>query len=288
MNKIKKALLEAIKGTATGASMLVPGVSGGTMALLMGFYDKLLDAVGNLFKNPKKNIGTILFYMVFVGLGFILFSNVMTFLLNTIGQPMYLFFIGTILCSIPFLIKKAGLISLKPTDLLFTSAGIIFVALLSFLPEGMFNYTEASGVMKYVALLIAGVLIAVALVLPGISLSHILLVLGIYETVLTAIKAFDIKFLIPIGIFALLGVVLVVKGLDTAMKKFTKQTFMTIIGFVIASSVDIFIKNIVTAPPKGITILFCVIAFVLGGGMTFALSSISKTKNKEKEALTNG
>ncbi len=286
--KIKNLLLEALKGSATGASMLVPGVSGGTMALLMGFYDKLLDATGSFFKNPKKNSLTLLFYICFVGLGFILFSNVMSFLLNTIGQPMYLFFIGTILCSIPFLVKKAGISVLKGTDFLFTVAGILFVVLLSVLPEGILNYAEASGPMKAVALFASGILIAIALVLPGVSLSHILLVLGIYETILEAVKNFDLKFLLPIGIFSLIGVLVVVKGLDLAMKKFTKQTFMTIIGFIIASSVDIFIKNISAEPPAGITVFYCILAFLLGGGMTFILSSFSQKTKSAKEAENHG
>lgn len=286
--KIKNIILEAMKGTATGASMLVPGVSGGTMALLMGFYDKLLDAAGGFFKNPKKNAATLFFYAVFVGLGFLLFSNIMSLLLEIIGQPMYLFFIGTILCSIPFLIKKAGISLLKGTDFLFTIAGILFVAILSMLPEGLLNYMEASGVMKIISLLISGLLIAVALVLPGVSLSHMMLVLGIYETFLGAVKGLDLKFLLPIGIFSLAGVALIVKGLDTAMKKFTKQTFMTIIGFVIASSVDIFIRNITVLPPTGIQIVYCVLAFLLGGGLTFALSSFSDRKDSAKEVKNHG
>ena len=170
MKNIKNLILEAIKGLVTGASMLIAGVSGGTMALILGFYDKLIDAVSNIFKDLKKNIFTILFYMITVGLGFFIFAEVMKFLIENIKQPLFLFFIGAILGSVPMLFKKTGIKVFKITDFAFTIAGILLVFALSFLPENIFNYTEANGFSQILILLFSGILIAIALVLPGISM----------------------------------------------------------------------------------------------------------------------
>ena len=283
MKNIKNLILEAIKGLVTGASMLIAGVSGGTMALILGFYDKLIDAVSNIFKDLKKNIFTILFYMITVGLGFFIFAEVMKFLIENIKQPLFLFFIGAILGSVPMLFKKTRIKVFKITDFAFTIAGILLVFALSFLPENIFNYTEANGFSQILILLFAGILIAIALVLPGISFSHMLLVLGLYESVLLAITTFDIKFLLPLGIATLIGVALMAKLLAYAMKKHTRQTFMVIIGFAIASVADIFKRNVSNDLPSGIWIFYCVIAFIIGVAITYIISRFSKDK-KEVDA----
>ena len=96
LNKTKNYVTEAFKALFTGASMLIPGVSGGTMALVLGFYDKLLKAVSNLFKNFLKSAGTLLFYVIFVGGGFVLFSGVMSWLTENLRLPVYSFFVGAV------------------------------------------------------------------------------------------------------------------------------------------------------------------------------------------------
>ena len=98
---------EGAKGVLTGASMLVPGISGGTMALIFGYYDRLINAAAGIFKNFKKNIFTILFYMITVAAGFVIFSWPMSFLLENFSFIMFCFFVGTIIGSLVLFKKKA-------------------------------------------------------------------------------------------------------------------------------------------------------------------------------------
>ncbi len=275
MNKvnIKKALPEAAKGLFTGAAMIVPGMSGGTMALIFGFYHRLVDSASNIFKDFKKNFLTLLFYVIFIGGGFVLFSGVMEWLMGRFPLPVYSFFTGAILGGIPLIFKQAKTSSkVKFYDALYPVLGAAVVFLLGLIPEDALNISLGSSIWGYVVLLVAGVFLAAALVLPGISFSHMMLVLGIYEPFVTAIKELDILYLLPIALSVLIGVFVVVKVMDKAMKRFTKQTFLIIIGFVAASAADIIIESVLPlAMDKGL-IYAPILAAALGFAVIFLIS----------------
>lgn len=275
-HKTKNYVIEALKALFTGASMLIPGVSGGTMALVLGFYDKLLKAISNVFKNFFKSVGTLLFYVIFVGGGFVLFSGAMSWLTENFRLPVYSFFVGAVLGGLPSVFKRGG--SGKKTilsGLPFLIAGVAIVILLSLIPEG--NAVSASNIPM---LILAGIMIAIALVMPGISFSHMLLVFGIYETVLNAIKSLDILYLLPIGIASVIGVLLLAKLLDFCMEKYPAQSFYCCAGFALASSVDIWRKGVFPEFAGPLTYLW----FILAGAAGFvAIYFISMLGSKHAD-----
>ena len=242
---IKGILLSALKGMATGAAMLIPGVSGGTMALIFGFYDRLVDAASNIFRDFRRNFKTLLSYLIFIGLGFILFSGVMGWLIGEAPLPVYSFFTGAILGGLPVIYGKAKAVSFKPLDAVYPLVGIASIILLSLIPEDLLAMDGERGVLWYIIMLAAGVFLAAALILPGISFSHMMLVLGLYEPFTSAIKELDILYLLPIALSVLIGVFLVVKLLDGFMKKHPKPTFLTVLGFVIASAGELVIDSVI-------------------------------------------
>lgn len=275
---------EGAKGVLTGASMLVPGISGGTMALIFGFYDRLINAAAGIFKNFKKNFLTILFYMLTVAGGFILFSWPMSFLLENVQFIMFCFFVGTLIGSLVLFKKKAQIEKFKISDGIYFIVGIAISLGITLIPEDAISYNAEGGLMGNMLLyIIAGILIAIALILPGISLSHILLVLGIQTLILDWVKTLDILPLIPFGIFSVIFVCAFIKILEFALNKKARITYMIIAGFVLFSAGDIAYKNIIpfaASPAPTVNYILNIIAgiliFALGTGLTVYISKKSK------------
>lgn len=282
--KKDSVIKEGIKGVLTGASMLVPGISGGTMALIFGFYDKLINAAAGIFKNFKKNILTILFYMITVAAGFVVFAWPMSFLLEKVNFIMFCFFVGTLIGSLVLFKKKAAVSKFKISDAICFLIGVLIALGITFIPEDAISYNPDGGIAGNLVLyIVSGILISVALILPGISLSHILLVLGIQTLILDSIKTLDILSLIPFGVFSVIFVCAFIKILEFALNKKTRITYTVISGFVLFSAVDIAVKNILpfAASPSAtaeyiLNIAAGIIIFVLGTALTAYISVKSK------------
>lgn len=248
-SKIKSDLSIILKGFIIGSSMSVPGVSGGTMAILLGIYDKLISAISNFLKDIK---GNILFLMKFCGgaaLGIGSLAFVIQYLLEKFPFPVSFFFLGAVIGGLPALYQKTKESKLSISSVIYFLLGLAIVLSISYLPTGNINLSEGRGIMYLVSLLIVGIIIALALVLPGISTSHMLLVLGMYDAMLLAITKFDIMYIGALGISTLIGVFLITKPLEWTMKRFPHQTYCLIIGFVIGSTKEIFIEKIIPAVP---------------------------------------
>ena len=266
---MKKHLLNVLKGLIIGASMLIPGVSGGTMAIVLNTYDELLAAVSHFFRDPKRH-GLLL--ATFGGgglLGVFLFSKVILTVTERFRYPMMFFFLGAILGGVPALWKKTGIREFKPLQLLWPLLGIAAVSLLSFTPDTLFT-VDSGNPIYLLMLLLAGLLAAVALILPGISISYMLLVLGLYEPTMTAIHEIQISFLLPMAIGLAAGTLLMVKLLEKAMTKYPAITYPVIIGFLLGSLPQVF-----PGIPTGINWLICPFTLAAGFLAIWALCRIS-------------
>ncbi len=219
---------------AIGAAMLIPGVSGGTTAIILGIYDRLIRAVSDLTKHFKSNFFFLMQTAVAGLIGVLVFSKAVLWLTDRFYFPMRYFFIGAILGSVPLMLKKADIKGSNLWQTVFILPGVLMAVGLNFLPRSELT----SG--NIWLLPVCGLVIAAALVLPGISTSHILLVLGMYETVLQAIVAVNWLYIGILGISVTAGILLCTKFLEKAMNHFPVQTFLMITGFVMASVYDIF------------------------------------------------
>lgn len=222
-----------LKGLVIGATMIVPGVSGGTMAIMLGIYDRLILAVSSFGKNKKENFLFLLTFAISVGVGLFLFATPVTWLLKHYEIPTLCFFIVVILCGVPAIGKKSGVKNVRFSTVAYMLLGAIIVVCISRIPGNVFR-TES-----FVGLMLAGVLSAAALILPGISFSHFLLVLGIYNQLLESMQTLDVSFLLPLGAGVLMGIVLLSKLLESLMRNYPKQTYMIILGFILGSAAEI-------------------------------------------------
>lgn len=239
--------------------MLIPGVSGGTMAIILNCYDKLLSAVSHFFRNPKKNADFLIVFIIGGLLGVFLFSNIILTITNTFPFPMLFFFMGAILGGLPALLTHAKVDGkFQWRQILYVLVGIAVVVGMSLEPEGLFA-VEGGGFESVLILFVAGILCAAALILPGISISYMLLIFGLYEPVMSAISSLDFGFLLPIGIGLIAGTLLMVKLLEKAMVEAPQVTYPVIIGFLIGSLPQVF-----PGIPSGINWLICPIMLAAG------------------------
>ena len=279
-----KQLEILLKGLWIGGTMTVPGVSGGTMAILVGIYDRLIGAVSGLVPGRngatsgqeqaekadgscaggvdgarkqgldwtsyrKKAFASILFLTVFLlgaGLGMLLFAKLISGLLEqpVAGGYVRFFFLGAVAGGMPLILASAKVKKFSLWLLVLPVIGAALVYGLNFLPEEMFSLETAGGVGAFLLKLAGGILLAIALVLPGVSASQMLYTLGIYEELISCISDFRLLPLIPLGIGTALGTVLVTKTLDMLMKRYPKQTFLIIFGFILGSLPELFPQNV--------------------------------------------
>ncbi|MBO5930508.1 MAG: DUF368 domain-containing protein, partial [Clostridia bacterium] len=184
---MKNYVMLFLKGFIVGGSMLVPGVSGGSMAIILGVYDELIHATSNFFKNTKKHLTFLLLFVLGTILGFVVIANPLKRLIAWNEKLVMYFFIGAVAGSIPMIFKKARAHKLEFRSLFYVLVGLFCMWLVSQIPENSFAAKDGiDGILTQAA---GGVLASTALVLPGISVSYLLVVMGIYQSTLSAIAA---------------------------------------------------------------------------------------------------
>jgi len=289
-------LINFFKGMVIGTANLIPGVSGGTMALVMGIYERLVGAIGKFITDKKRRKEYFFFLLPIVcGMvaGILIFARVFSFLLasDIFSQPTYFFFIGLILGSLPFLMTVHPDMKIRVSRILFFILGLALVILIAFIGGtenpvdvskikftilNLFNITDIS--IKYAFwLLFCGLLAAAAMVVPGVSGSAILLGLGEYKNVLYFVSELMVIQLIIFGIGAVIGIFGCARLIDYFLKKFPANTYYFIIGLVIASIFQIAIQFSKNIKLSFLPILLSVMALILGFLLAYGVSKIKKT-----------
>lgn len=239
-----------IKGMLMGIADLIPGVSGGTIALITGVYRDLITALNNinfknifnnLFKNFKLHKFDLLSALILgIGLSIILFSNLILFLLENYNNQISSFFFGLIICSIYVLLKKIKHLKTYDIVLLLFSGFIVYQLL-------KLNSYEQEINLTYI--FICGFLCSSAMILPGISGSYILLILGAYKFLLEKLNTVFVVnsdsylYLITFVSGAILGVLTFSRFIKWLFKSFEDKTLIVLIGFILGSVANIIPSN---------------------------------------------
>ena len=256
-------LVDVIKGMLVGVANVIPGVSGGTMMVSMGIYEKIIGVVNNLFKDIKKSILTLLPIGIGLVLGVVVFSFIIPFCLEEFPFPTCFCFIGLILGGVPAIIKPAKESLAKEGKKINVGHIVIFTALFA-LAVGMaaMNETETNSAnfeltpIFMIILLAVGVISAATMVIPGVSGSLVLMILGFYGGIMSSISgfissvlAFDwgaifhyTGILAPFGIGVIVGIFAVAKLIEWLFAKYPSYTYGGILGLIVASPVAIIIK----------------------------------------------
>lgn len=255
------------KGIFVGLANIIPGVSGGTIAVVLRIFDQLIDSINNFFKTPKKYIAFLLPLFLGAGTGIVLFSKLLDFLLKYYSFPTTLFFVGLVCGSIPLIYSQACKKSVKPVYFLVSVISFLFVVCISLLKQSSANVQVNINAFWIFKLIIAGIISSSAMVIPGISGSFVMVLLGIYNIILTSISdlvtvissnfkgIFSSKFfsaifniissksfliLLFVGIGIILGVIIVSRIIDFLLKKAFSLTYFCILGLIFGSIFAIF------------------------------------------------
>lgn len=248
---MKDKIVLFIKGIILGISFVIPGVSGGTLAVLMGIYEELIEAASNFYKS-LNDFKKYFIYLLPIGLGVVfsvsVFARIIKFGLDKAPIITILIFLGMIIGGIPSLCKnvKGYKITIKDISLMLVGMLIVLSMLIFHKSSNLVTFDNIN-MYGYVILFFVGMLAAVTMVVPGISGSFTLMLIGYYEPVLnmvneiTAFKNLSTN-IILMCVFMLgvvLGIVFVSKIIDWCLKHYKKETYYAIIGFVLSSIVSV-------------------------------------------------
>ncbi len=269
-------------GAWIGGTMTVPGVSGGSMAMILGVYDRLIGSVNGIFHKERRR-ESILFLLKFLlgaVAGLFLFSKLITFLLENeaCAFPTRFFFLGAVVGGAPMIFRSAGVKRVSAAVFLYPIIGIAAALSISLIPSGLFEIGGEGFLSLLLGILIqlvGGLVIAVALVLPGISVSQMLLVLGIYEPLTEAVSSLDFMALlsfIPLVIGTLAGIFLTTGILERAMGRHPMGTYLLIFGFILGSLPELF-----PGLPTGWEIPLCILTAAAGFCAIFWISKKEAT-----------
>ncbi|MBR5127394.1 MAG: DUF368 domain-containing protein [Roseburia sp.] len=242
------------KGMLIGIANIIPGVSGGTMAVSMGIYDKLIRCISHPFKDLKNNL--LFLFPIAIGMGIAIIASAfgIDYLFETFPLQTNLLFVGLIMGSLPTIYGKVKAVTMRLGHVL---AAVIFFAIVVGMAVlngagGSYVQLEAN-VTGMILLFFIGVVASATMVIPGVSGSMMLLLLGYYNPILDTIKAFfvavlDFDFptlfgtvllLAPFGIGVLVGMVVIAKIIEMVFERFPSYAYWAIIGLLFGSPIAI-------------------------------------------------
>jgi len=287
-NPINDWVIRLVKGILVGIGFILPGLSGGVLAVILGIYDRLIKFLSDLRKNFISNL--LYFVPVFIGaaIGIVLFSILVEKAFGKYAAQFICLFIGFVIGTFPSLFKTAGKHGRSVKDyIIFTLATILIFALMMVGEQQLTEVTPS--VLAWSG---SGALIGLGVVIPGMSPSNFLIYFGLYDKMATGIKDFDFAVIIPLLIGFVLCVLLFAKVASYLFKKYYSGMYHFILGMVVGSSLAIFPAIVfpsfeqVQLANSGLNlssaILYCVILLIVGTVASFLFSKVEEKYPREE------
>lgn len=260
----EKMIKNILKGMVIGIANIVPGVSGGTMMVAMGIYDKLIHCITHLFSEFKKNVMFLIPIVIGMGIAIVASAVGLEYLFEHFPIQTNLLFVGLILGGLPAIWKNVKAEQEKSSTGI--RVGHIIICILFFaLVTGMAVLGEREGnaanmdfnLINVIKMFAVGVIAAATMVIPGVSGSMVLLLLGYYNSILTAINDFlrallaldmdgilqGFGVLVPFGIGVVVGIFAIAKLVEIIFAKFPLYAYWAIIGLIVASPIAILLMG---------------------------------------------
>ena len=293
-------LINGIRGFFMALADSVPGVSGGTIAFILGFYDKFIGSLNSLIYGKKQEKKEAILFLIKIGIGWAIGMISAVLVLTSLFQKhiysISSLFLGFIISSIPvIIITEKEVLKGKYINVIFTIIGIAVVALITYFNPIAGNETTVNianlNIGLGIYIFIVGMVAISAMVLPGISGSTLLLIFGLYIPIVTAVKnLLHLNFeclpaIIIFGFGIIAGVLLVIKGIKIALEKFRSQTIYCVIGLMIGSLYAIVMgPTTLDVPQEPLShATFSIVFFILGGAIIFGLEKLKNViENKNK------
>ena len=286
-------ILDVVRGAVIGVSNIIPGVSGGTMAVSMGIYDRVIYAVNQLFRQFKKSFREILPILIGVLIGLFAFAALIGSLLGTNSDeipgtrlPTNFAFIGLILGGLPAIFKRVNMREAKFPGLILFLLFLALVVVLPLLsPPEMRTVDHSLGTALLMIPL--GAIASTTMVIPGVSGSMILMLLGYYNSVINAMNDLrgrdwsSLMILAPYAIGLVLGIVFIAKLMNYLLREHAALTFCAIFGLVVGSPVTLLMQNRECFPlANGGTWIASIVCLVIGFMIAWFMSTLDNQQLK--------
>lgn len=296
-SKLREFFLDVIRGFAIGIAFIIPGFSGGSIAAILGIYEKLVGAIADIFKSFKKSVLTLLPIAIGMAIGVISLLFPLGWALEKFPFPTVCLFVGLAIGGLPSITDKlSGRI--KTTNVAACAIPLIAAASLSFLPVSGDVNLFGLNLGGYLLLVIIGLVGSTALVVPGISGSMLLLIFGYYNPIVNMItdhllagKDVGTSFAV-LGFTALgigIGFILISKIMKFLLKNYPRGTYFAILGFIVGSIPAIYMSTakeagftLSTLPTSVLHWIMCIVMLAVGFALSFALVLYSKRTGKSE------
>lgn len=300
MRAAKDIAINFTRGFCMALADSVPGVSGGTVAFLLGFYDRFIESLDDLFHGKKRGRIEAVAFLIKLAFGWIIgfgiSAAVLTSFFDSHIYEVSSLFMGFIVCAVPIIaLEEKASIKGRYANLVFTVAGVALVAAVTMLSPASGAGVDVSiehldfGLAAYV--FFAAMIAISAMVLPGISGSTLLLIFGLYVPIMGAVRGImglDFAYVPVLTVFVLgvvCGVLLFVRFIRLCLKRYRSQAIYFIIGMMIGSLYSITQGPLtlkVPAPAMGVD-EFSVLFFIIGGAVVGGLQLLKKTLDDAAE-----
>lgn len=247
-----------LKGVMMGVANIIPGVSGGTMAVSMGIYDKMIHAATHLLSEFKKSMKILIPIVIGMVIGIVALARIIEFMFAKVPFQTNLLFIGLIVGGLPAITGKVKGKTIRLSHILAFLLFFALVAGLALLGEQEGSAADLSfNLVNVLKIFGVGIVASATMVIPGVSGSMMLMLMGYYNPVLGEINEFidnlisfnvpglleGCKMLVPFGIGVVVGIFAIAKAIEIIFEKFPEIAYWAIIGLIVASPVAILLMN---------------------------------------------
>ena len=272
-------MLNFFKGIIVGIGGIAPGLSGSVLLVILGLYQKTISAIGTLFKNFKKNVIFLFPLVMGFGVGVIIFSKIVDYLLENFEMYTRFAFLGLVLGTIPLFYKEVKKEGFSKKYYIFMVISFIIGLSIFFFNQNLFPTITNPNIAQSIFL---GIAVAGSSIIPGVDSAVILSSLGLYELYVSSIANFDLGILIPAGFGLAFGVLFISFIMNKLISKFYTATFSIIFGLFLSIIPNVLNESCIIG--FNIQTLISFIILIIGFGISYFLGDIEENMNRLKKA----
>ena len=273
-------LILILKGFIIGIAKIIPGVSGAMLAISMGLYEKMIEAISNFFINPIKNLKILFPVGIGVILAVILGSKVVIYLINNYYLSTMLLFIGLIIGGIPLIFKNIKIKEINYKHYIIFLTSFCFVFLISLVGVQNYFIDYQNGFVEKIIFFVIGVIDATTMVIPGISGTAVMMLLGCYDILLSLMSSltdfqnilFNITLIIPYMLGVGICILLLSKLMNYLFQKKEQIIYSSILGFSL-SSIILLLFEVFNKPYSIFEILIAIHLLIIGFLISYKLDN---------------
>lgn len=271
-------MINFLKGIVVGIGGIAPGLSGSVLLVIFGLYQKTINAIGTLFKKFKENILFLIPLFLGIGIGIILFSKVVDFLLNNFEMQTRFAFLGLVLGTVPLFYREVKKEGFKNKYYIIIAISAIIGFALFFFNKNIFPEVTDPNMIQSIFL---GVAVAGSSIVPGVDSAVILSSLGLYELYVSSIADFNLSILIPAGFGLAFGVLVISFIMNILIKKYYTMTFSIIFGLFISIIPNVLNESCVLEANSASVI--SIIVLIFGFLVSYYLGDIENNNQKVRK-----